>query len=633
MGCCHSHLERQEAVSRCKARRRYMKQLVKARHDFAASHSLYLRALRSTGAALLQFANAETHLDLLHNHLPPLPSPSPSPPPPPPPPISPSPPPPPPPPPPPMSPSSDNWASSVTASPILPPPPPPPPSSSWDFWDPFVPSSSRSATEEEWEDATTTVSASTAAAAVVPPPSAVSGYSKDSASELAVVVAPRSRKDLSEIVKELDEYFLKAAEAGTRVSAILEAPNCDFPSNNGLTGKVFSYGRSFNPLVWSRGSNTKTDGLMVRGVGNGDGVGILRMSHCSTVEKLYAWEKKLYLEVKSYESIKEEHGKRVGLLRRQEAKGVDYVKIEKNRMQIESLESKMLVATQAIETTASEIIRLRESELFPQLLELVTGLMGMWRSMYECHQVQTHIVQQLEYLNNALSTNPTSNVHRQSALQLELEVERWYSAFCSLVNSQRDYIYSLTGWLRLSLFQCHHDPLAKPQQNSDIYSLCEEWQLAIDRIPDKVASEGIKSFLTVIHAVVIQQAEEQKQKKRSEMAFRELEKRAEQLRALESKYGPYSVSEGYGGTMRKPPVVEKRDKVESLKAKAEDEKSKYEKSVGVTRAMTLNNLQTGFPNVFQSMTGFSSVCMQAFESVHNHQRSSDRVLDLKRLLT
>ncbi|KAG1360975.1 hypothetical protein COCNU_09G004380 [Cocos nucifera] len=366
---------------------------------------------------------------------------------------------------------------------------------------------------------------------------------------------------------------------------------------------------------------------MARGVGNGS------TSHSSTVEKLYAWEKKLFLEVKNYQRLKEEHKRRMGLLRNQEAKGADYVKVEKNRREIERLESKMLVSSQAIETTTSEIIRLRESELFPQLLELVTGLMGMWRSMYECHQVQTHIVQQLEYLNNASSNNPTTNIHRQASLQLELEVDHWYSAFCNLVKSQREYIHALTGWLRLSLFQCDHNLLGETHQSSDIYSLCEEWQLALDRIPDKVASEGIKSFLTVIHAVVLQQAEEQKQKRKSELVFKELEKRAEELRALESKYGPYCVTEGYGVMARTSPVMEKQAKVEALKMKADEEKSKYEKSVAVTRAMTLNNLQTGFPNVFQAMTGFASVCMQAFESVYNHQRSSDRVLGVKRLLT
>ncbi|EMS65961.1 hypothetical protein TRIUR3_15371 [Triticum urartu] len=414
---------------------------------------------------------------------------------------------------------------------------------------------------------------------------------------------------------------------------VLEQPQIVKLELEGAKGRVMSYGKNLKPTGLSWGGagggygKGSSNGFSRFGIGdegmmgNGGGSGIL--SHSSTVERLYAWEKKLFLEVKNYEGLKQEHDKKVGLLRKQEVRGVDYLKMEKNRMEMESLESKMLVATQSIDTTTSEIIRLRESELFPQLLELVAGLMSMWRGMYECHQVQTHMVQQLEYLT--MSSNPTSNDHRQAALQLEIEVDRWYSAFCSLVKSQRDYVYSLTGWLRLSLFQCLHNPLMKDIQNSDIYSLCEEWQLAIDRIPDKVASEGIKTLLSVIHAVVVQQAEEQKQKKRSDAAFKDFEKKTEELRSLESKYGPYSAA-GYGEMTRKTPVAEKRAKVEALRSRADDEKSKHEK-------MTLNNLQTGFPNVFQAMTGFSSVCMEAFESVYNFKRSLDRALDMKRLLT
>jgi hypothetical protein len=49
MGCCQSWLERLEAVSR----RWYTKQLVQACRDMAAAHTLYLCALRATGASLL----------------------------------------------------------------------------------------------------------------------------------------------------------------------------------------------------------------------------------------------------------------------------------------------------------------------------------------------------------------------------------------------------------------------------------------------------------------------------------------------------------------------------------------------------------------------------------------------------
>ncbi|XVF15945.1 hypothetical protein REPUB_Repub09cG0199600 [Reevesia pubescens] len=615
MGCWYSRIDREETVSRCKARKRYMKLLVKARQALASSHSMYLRSLRGTGSALLQFSNNETTLH--HHHRAPPPPQTPAPPS--------------------MSPSSDTWTSATTASPALPPPPPPPPSSSWDFWDPFVPATaSRSATEDGWDAdvsasdvAVTATTTATGAASLAAPPSVVSGFSKDTGSELAMVVS-RNSKELVEIVKEVDEYFLKAADAGSQLSMLLEVSNPNFSSQS-KGGKVYNYGCNLTtPTTWTWNWNQKMEGIGNLGedrIGGNVNSNVLSSSHCSTIERLYAWEKKLYQEVKNAEAIKIEHEKRVSQLRKLEVKRADYVKTEKTKKEVEKLESQMMVASQAIETTSTEIIKLRESELYPQLLDLVKGLMCMWRSMYEIHQVHTHIVQQLKYLNFIPSNEPTSEIHRQSTLQLELEVQQWHLSFCNLVKAQRDYIQSLAGWLRLSLFQFSTNPLLRNSQESKIYSFCEEWHLAVDRIPDKVASEGIKSFLTVIHAIVVQQAEEYKQKKKADSAFKGFEKKAAELRSLESKYGPFSMPE-----INKNPVAEKRTKVDMLRAKAEEEKSKHEKSVSVTRAMTLNNLQMGFPHVFQAMVGFSSVCMQAFESVYNQAKTFDQEHDVKRIL-
>lgn len=491
-----------------------------------------------------------------------------------------------------------------------------------------MPASSRSVTEEDWEVTTT-------ASELAAPPAAamtvVSGYSKDSNSELAMVVSRNSGKDLMGIIKELDEYFLNAADAGADVSLALEVSSPAF-SCQSKEGKVYNMW-NLSPSLWTRGcTSPKSNGfsrMSAQNFGNGRSV---YGSHCSTAERLYAWEKKLYKEVKDAETFKIEHDKRVEHLRKLELKRADYMKTEKTKKEIEKLESQMMVASQAIETTSAEIVKLRDTELYPQLLELVKGLMCMWRSMYECHQVQTHIVQQLKYLNIIPSAEPTSEIHRQSTLQLELEVQQWHLSFCSLVKAQRDYIQSLTGWLRLSLFQFNKNTLSRTSEESRIYSLCEEWQQAVDRIPDKVASEAIKSLLTAIHSIVVQQQEEQKQKKRAECAFKELEKKTIELRSLESKYGPFCAAETLGSGRNKDPVGEKHAKVAFLRAKAEEEKSKHDKSVSITRAMTLNNLQMGFPHLFQAIVGFSSVCMQAFESLYNVAKNNEPEHDLKRLL-
>ncbi|KAE8709492.1 putative L-ascorbate peroxidase 3-like [Hibiscus syriacus] len=286
-----------------------------------------------------------------------------------------------PPPPPSMSPCFDTWTScgTTTASPAL--PPPPPPSSSWDFWDPFAQANaSRSVTDEEWEVATSAseaaITSRTGVASVAPPPSVVSGmFSKDTGSELAMVVS-RNSKELVEIAKEVDEYFLKAADAGSHLSLLLEVSNSIFSAQS-KGGKVYNYGCNLTPTTWAWNWNKKLEGMGKLGennnVGNAGGIA-LSSSHCSTVERIYAWEKKLYQEVKNAEAIKIEHEKRVAHLRKLEVKRADYMKTEKTKKEVDKLDSQMMVASQAIETTSAEIIRLRESELYPQLLELVKGL-------------------------------------------------------------------------------------------------------------------------------------------------------------------------------------------------------------------------------------------------------------------
>lgn len=121
-------------------------------------------------------------------------------------------------------------------------------------------------------------------------------------------------------------------------------------------------------------------------------------------------------------------------------------------------------------------------------------------------------------------------------------------------------------------------------------------------------------------------------RKKSEAANKQLEKKAVELRALEVKYGPYSMPEMSSSRKGRDPVGEKRAKVDMLKVKAEEEKAKHEKAVSITRAMTLNNMQMGLPHVFQAMTGFSSVCKQAFEKVYNEAKNMDQELDVKRLM-
>ncbi|KAE8665627.1 Detected protein of unknown function [Hibiscus syriacus] len=138
----------------------------------------------------------------------------------------------------------------------------------------------------------------------------------------------------------------------------------------------------------------------------------------------------------------------------------------------------------------------------------------------------------------------TSELHRQATRDLESAVSAWHSSFCRLIKFQRDFIRSLHGWFKLTLLPVSNDYVDGNghAQVSDAYAFCDEWKLALDRVPDTVASEAIKNFINVVHVISVKQSEEIKIKKRSETASKDLEKKTSSLRNIERKfYHSYSM--------------------------------------------------------------------------------------------
>ncbi|MCL7032119.1 hypothetical protein MKW94_001852, partial [Papaver nudicaule] len=205
------------------------------------------------------------------------------------------------------------------------------------------------------------------------------------------------------------------------------------------------------------------------------------------------------------EITKLEYERKTSFLQRQETGDHDFLRTEEARANIESLESNLSYLQHSIGKTCLTILKLRDEELHPQLVELSSRLMRMWRKMYECHQVQNNISQQVNRLSEYPSTEPTTAFHCLSTTQLEVNI--WYNSFCNLVKSQREYIRVLNRW----------------------------WQLAFDRLPEKVAAEAIKSFVSVIHSIVLQQTKERNLQKKSDQLEKRLEKELNTLYEMEKK--------------------------------------------------------------------------------------------------
>ncbi|XP_062073198.1 nitrate regulatory gene2 protein [Humulus lupulus] len=479
------------------------------------------------------------------------------------------------------------------------------------------------------------VSAAPAPAQPPPPPKYAASTSKSERmtehssanyreiSDMKMVVR---HKDLKEIVEAIKENFENAAAAGDQVSEMLETGRAQLDRSFKQLKKTVYHSSSVLSTLSS--SWTSKPPLAVRY--RLDATSLEQpggpKSLCSTLDRLLAWEKKLYEEVKARETVKIEHEKKLSLLQSQEYKGEDEIKLDKTKTSLKKLQSLIIVTSQAVSTTSTAIIGLRDSDLVPQLVELCHGFMYMWRSMHQYHEIQNNIVQQVRGLvNRTLKGESTSELHRQATRDLESAVSSWHSSFCRLIKFQRDFVRSLHGWFKLTLTPVDNDNVNGNREPSDVYVFCDEWKLALDRVPDTVASEAIKSFINVVHVISAKQSEELKVRKRTESASKELEKKASSIRNLERRfYQSYSMV-GIGMPDSGPenglvldardPLAEKKTELAACQRRVEDEMMRHSKAAEVTRAMTLNNLQTGLPGVFQALTSFSSLFTEALESV------------------
>lgn len=447
------------------------------------------------------------------------------------------------------------------------------------------------------------------------------------AGDLRLVVGHR---DLAGIVASLEEYFVKAASAGEPVCDLLEIGRAQLDRSFRQLKKTVYHSNSLLSALSSSFSSKPplsvryqldTGALVDSGV---------EKSHGSTLERLLAWEKKLYGEVKAREGVKIEHERKLSSLQSQEYRGKDDAKIDKTKASINKLQSLIIVTSQAVSTTSSAITQVRDDELAPQLVDICYSTLNMWRSMHQFHEIQNHIVQQVRGLTHRpVSGQSTSDLHRVATHDLESAVSSWHSSFNRLIKYHREYVRALYSWVKLTLLPVSSDDSQKRHSSPiavELAAFCDEWKQALDRLPDTVASEAIKSVVNVIHVISTKQEDEFKAKKRAETLSKELEKKSTALRAIEKKYyQSYSMVgvaiPGGGRDVNgqaldaRDPLAEKKSEIAACRRKVEEEMVRHGKAVEVTKSMTLNNIQTGLPGVFQAMTGFSGLFAEALQGV------------------
>uniref|UniRef100_A0A0E0DNY7 DUF632 domain-containing protein n=1 Tax=Oryza meridionalis TaxID=40149 RepID=A0A0E0DNY7_9ORYZ len=352
-------------------------------------------------------------------------------------------------------------------------------------------------------------------------------------------------KDFVSSMKDIETRFVRAAEAGNEVSRMLETkkirldicakipgspgkpPTARFVSalrvccnrENILNqetaqniSKVVTWKRSVSSLS-SSSKSPLTAAMITDDVGdsNSDFVEQFAMvsgSHSSTLDRLHAWERKLHDEIKASEHVRKTYDEKCNLLRRQFARGLNAQLIDKTRAVVKDLHSRVSVAIQAVDAISKRIEKIRDEELQPQLVELIQGLIRMWKAMLECHHKQ-FITISLAYHVKSSTMVQQGEHHRRAAAHLWNELDCFSSSFRIWVTAHKSYVESLNAWLQKCVLQPAQDRRRRKRKVSfpprhalspPIFVLCRDWLAMMESqsLPTDELCKSIKEVMQLL---------------------------------------------------------------------------------------------------------------------------------------
>ncbi|KAB2027713.1 hypothetical protein ES319_D05G050600v1 [Gossypium barbadense] len=448
-------------------------------------------------------------------------------------------------------------------------------------------------------------------------------HSKTAPADFRRMVKAVSGVNLMQVLNEIDDHFLKGSESAQEVSKMLEATRLHYHSNFADNrGHIDHSERVMRVITWNRSFRGAMNGENRKGEFDSDE----SETHATILDKLLAWEKKLYDEVKQGEMMKLEYKRKVALLNKQKKHGASAESLEKAKAAVSHLHTRYIVDMQSMDSTVSEVNQIRDEQLYPKLFMLVDGMANMWATMCMHHDSQLKIVEKLKSLDIAFASKETTKHHHERTIQLHNVVQEWHSQFDKLVTHQKQYIQALNNWLKLNLIPIESslkEKVSSPPraQNPPIQKLLHTWHDYLEKLPDEVAKSAISSFAAVIKTIIIHQEEEMKLKEKCEETRKEFLRKSQ---AFEEWYHKYRQRRSGSDEMdaergedanAKDPVSERQFAVESLKKRLEEEVEAHEKHCIQVREKSLGSLKIRLPELFRAMSDYSHACSDAYEKL------------------
>ncbi|KAK0603297.1 hypothetical protein LWI29_003484 [Acer saccharum] len=288
-----------------------------------------------------------------------------------------------------------------------------------------------------------------------------------------------NKKELLEALKNVEDQFLRAHEAGLHLSNLLEVTTDHL---EGLGGNSNKLTRS---MTWNQTSSSSSSLSSSSTSASPEDWGgmLISGSHKMTLVRLYEWQKKLYKQVKDGDkAFRVCKRKCIELLNKEAKEGDGQRKLDNIRAETKQLYSTVLVSLKRTKMISETIKTIRDEELHLQLVELLNGLRKTWKVMFESHEIQGQIMLEVGSFGCSVYGKLSDESHLLASLQLLGALRKWLATFAEYVSTQKAYVRAVDGWLSRFFFSKNKSLMTPPPP---LLILCQNWLASLKLLPDK----------------------------------------------------------------------------------------------------------------------------------------------------